>query len=77
MSRARWALGEIMTVLRPSVIELVKLLGGPRQIVFAFGLSFVLAGIGAALSPYSEASAFMCIGGLLVGLALRLPWTRS
>jgi hypothetical protein len=57
---------------------LVRLLGGVRQIWFALGLAFVLGGIGAGIDRWGHASLMMWIGGLFLGLAIRVPrWGRG
>ena len=54
----------------------VTLLGGYRQIGFAVGLGFVLAAAGAALRS-DEASFFGFVGGVLIGLCVRVPRWRD
>ena len=47
--------------------------GGWRQVAFAFGLAFCLGGIGDVF----DCAVMLFMGGLLVGLALRIPWLRG
>ncbi|MGB7158478.1 MAG: hypothetical protein WBD40_10465 [Tepidisphaeraceae bacterium] len=58
--------------LLPAVVQLIIRLGGWRQIGFALGLGFVLAGIGVAMDRSGDASFLMWLGGLLIGLCLRI-----
>ena len=51
---------------------IVHAAGGWRQITFSFGLAFCLGGIGHVW----HCGVMLFIGGLLVGLALRVPWLR-
>jgi hypothetical protein len=52
--------------------RLVPALGGWRQVMFAFGLAFVLGGVGGLLGhPLWAVS--MWIGGLLIGFSFRIP----
>ena len=47
--------------------------GGWRQVAFAFGLAFVLGGVGDRL----DCAVMLFIGGLLIGIALRIPWLKG
>jgi hypothetical protein len=47
--------------------------GGWRQVTFAFGLAFCLGGIGDVF----DCAVMLFIGGLLIGLALRVPWLKG
>ena len=70
----RFVLTEGWAVLRPELAELLRALGGLRQLIFAFGLMCALGGLGAALSQSDGAPAFwMCVGGIIIGLTVRLP----
>lgn len=54
----------------------VRMLGGYRQVGFAIGLGFVLAGAGVALRSDS-AGLLGFIGGVLIGLCIRIPRWRD
>ena len=58
---------------KQKVVDVLSPLGGWRQVVFAFGLAFVLGGVGDVLN----CAVMLFIGGLLVGLALRVPWLKG
>jgi hypothetical protein len=76
----RYVGDELIAALRPRLTAaaaagatLVQKLGGGRQLAFAFGMMCLAGGLGAALSPRDGAPAFwMAIGGMIVGLTLRL-----
>jgi hypothetical protein len=65
--------------MRPRLHALYDTLGGWRQIGFAFGVGFILGGIGDALavSHNGDAPAMLFFGGLLIGLTLRVPWLKG
>jgi hypothetical protein len=70
----RYVASEVAAALRPRLVELVRTLGGGRQLLFAFGMMCALGGVGAALSPRDRGPAFwMAVGGIAIGLAVRLP----
>ena len=70
--RVRDRLREDSATLEPELRRLLKRLGGWQQLGFAAGLGFILGGIGFSLgSP--QAVLMMWLGGVLVGLCLRLP----
>ena len=70
--RARARLRENSMTLEPQIQRLLRRLGGWQQLGFAAGLGFILGGIGFSLgSP--QAVMMMWLGGVLVGLCLRLP----
>jgi hypothetical protein len=52
--------------------KLVPALGGWRQVGFAFGLAFICGGIGLSLGSGAGAIP-MWLGGLLIGLCVRIP----
>lgn len=54
---------------------LIIALGGWRQLGFAFGLAFIGGGIGFAIAD--EAVLMMWLGGLLIGLCLRIRALRG
>jgi hypothetical protein len=69
----RAAMLEMYESLEPAMERAWHRVGGTRQVVFACGLAFIFGGVGAALSPRDGGPAFaMAIGGLLVGIAIRL-----
>jgi hypothetical protein len=80
-STMRTAFGDAWRRLRPKLDEasntlvagferLIALAGGWRQAGFAIGLAFICGGIGFAIAD--EAVLMMWLGGLLVGLTLRV-----
>jgi hypothetical protein len=72
-SALRAAMLEMYESLEPALERAWQRVGGTRQIVFACGLAFIFGGIGAAISPRDGGPAVaMAIGGLLVGIAVRL-----
>jgi len=56
----------------PRLLALMKDLGGGRQIGFAMGMMFTLGGLGAALTSEAEPMIWMTIGGLIIGLTVRV-----
>src|SRR3954451_2049441 len=53
---------------------IIPILGGWRQITFAFGFAFVLWGIGLCIDRIGgPGPSWMFIGGLMIGLLLRVP----
>jgi len=78
----RWVMARIHA-LNEAFHELLKIvvpaLGGWRQIVFAIGLACLCDGVGDALSSFRTGvpSTMMFFGGLLIGLALRIPWLKG
>jgi hypothetical protein len=67
-------LGDAMKELFAMVIPA---LGGWRQVGFAFGLAFVLGGFGSALGRNGEPAFWMFVGGILVGLSVRVPGAKG
>ena len=68
---ATMLLKAIARISRP----VVAALGGGRRIFFATGLALLLAGLGDCISAYSSGDGvlWMFIGGLLIGLTVRVP----
>ena len=52
---------------------IIPILGGWRQIIFALGLAFVLSGIGYCFDRWGTGPSWMFIGGLMIGLIVRVP----
>ena len=72
-SAVRAAMLEMYEAIEPALERAWQRIGGTRQAIFACGLAFVFGGIGAAISHYDGPPFAMAIGGLLIGLAIRLP----
>jgi hypothetical protein len=78
----RWTRARVTPVLE-SIVQLVQVvvvaLGGWRRIGFALGLACLLGGLGDCLAGYSrgEGAFWMFVGGLLIGLTVRVPLRGS
>jgi hypothetical protein len=67
-----------LAVLRHSLAEWAQRIGGARQLGFALGMMFVLGGLGSAISPPRGDTGFwMAIGGLLIGLCVRVSHPKG
>jgi hypothetical protein len=62
------------TSIRPRLALTVKELGGARQLGFAMGMMFTLGGLGAALTTRAEPVFWMILGGLVIGLTVRVTY---
>jgi len=81
---SREPLNYASSAVPPRYVELlqgwIRRAGGWPQLVFAFGLAFVLMGIAAGLSTqYTQGppAFFAFVGGLMVGIVLRVPLRRD
>ena len=72
-STLRAAMLEMYEAIEPTLEKAWNRVGGTRQVIFACGLAFIFGGIGAAISHYDGPPFAMAIGGLLAGIAIRLP----
>ena len=72
-SALRAAMLEMYEALEPALERGWHRVGGTRQIVFACGLAFIFGGVGAAIARDGGPALAMAIGGMLVGLAVRVP----
>ena len=73
----RRRVGPVLVMADDCLRRGVERLGGLRQITFALGVTLTCGGIGAGLSPRTDVSFFMALGGLLVGLSIRVPAWRQ
>jgi hypothetical protein len=69
----RAAMDEMYIAIEPALERAWRRVGGTRQIVFACGLAFIFGGIGAALARDDGPAMAMAIGGMLIGIAVRIP----
>jgi hypothetical protein len=78
-SRA-WA-AAVLEGLRRLGGMLMATLGGWQRLLFAFGLGCLLGGIGDCLTGFprgtSDGPFWMFIGGLLIGLTVRVPLNKA
>jgi hypothetical protein len=71
-SALRAAMLEIYEAIEPALDRAWHRVGGTRQVVFALGLAFIFGGIGAAVARDGGPALAMAVGGLLVGIAIRV-----
>ena len=76
-SALRAAMLEMYEALEPAMERAWHRVGGTRQVVFACGLAFIFGGVGAALARDGGPAFAMAFGGMLVGLAVRVPAKRK
>ena len=78
-SALRAAMLEMYEAIEPALERAWQRVGGTRQVIFACGLAFIFGGVGAAIARDGGPAFAMAIGGMLVGVAIRLPpsGTRS
>ena len=69
----RAAMLEIYEAIEPALERAWQRAGGTRQIVFALGLAFIFGGVGAAIARDAGPAFAMALGGMLVGIAIRIP----
>jgi hypothetical protein len=62
----------VWQAVRPVAAKLLRDLGGRRQVAFAIGVMFVTGGLGAALAHDLLPIFWMAVGGLIVGLCVRV-----
>jgi|SRR5690242_10682361 hypothetical protein len=68
-----------LTVFFDQLITLIRTitdaLGGTRRVAFAIGLGMLLGGLGDCIAGYSrgQGAFWMFIGGMLIGLTVRVP----
>jgi hypothetical protein len=76
---ARAWLGVFFDSVKRLAVLFVEVLGGWRRVFFAIGLGSLLGGIGDCLSGFSRSDGafWMFIGGLLIGLTVRVPLRGS
>lgn len=67
------AAGPFAAFVRAAGAATVARLGGRSQIIFAIGVACVLGAFGAGLSRDEAVTFWMIVGGLLIGLVLRVP----
>jgi hypothetical protein len=69
----RAAGSELYSAWEPILERAWHRIGGMRQVLFAAGIAFVCGGMGAALPREDGPAMAMAIGGILIGLTIRLP----
>ena len=74
VAAVRAAGSEVYAAWEPILERGWRRVGGTRQVLFAIGVAFVCGGVGASLSPrYDGPAQAMTIGGLIIGLTVRVP----
>ena len=68
----RAAMLELYVAFEPALERGWQRVGGTRQVIFACGLAFIFGGVGAAIARDAGPAFAMAMGGMLVGIAVRI-----